>query len=72
MKNFPKRKSGQAMVEYIIIVVVIAVAAMVLFGALGKVIQKKTKGAIEQLDGEVSKDDMQSADQYIKDFGNEE
>ena len=71
-KKFPKRKSGQAMVEYIIIVVVIAIAALAIFGVLGKVIQKKTKGAIEQLDGEVSEDDLQEAQEYIQEFGHDD
>ena len=39
MKSFPRRKAGQAMVEYIIIVVVVAIAALVIFGLFGDTIQ---------------------------------
>ena len=46
-----KRKEGQAMVEYIIIVAVVAIAALVIFGMFGDVIKKKMGGAIDELDG---------------------
>jgi Flp pilus assembly pilin Flp len=45
-----KRKSGQTMVEYIIIVVVIAIAGLVLFGLFGDTLRKKMSGAISSLD----------------------
>ncbi|MCL1856706.1 MAG: hypothetical protein FWF84_03575 [Kiritimatiellaeota bacterium] len=45
-----KRRSGQTMVEYIIIVVVIAIAGLVLFGLFGDVIRKKMGGAVSSLD----------------------
>ena len=48
-----KRKSGQTMVEYIIVVVVIAVAALVVFGIFGDTIKKKMSGAVSSLDNEL-------------------
>ena len=39
MKN--RKRSGQAMVEYIIIVVVIAIAALAVFGYFGGAVQEK-------------------------------
>ena len=45
-----KSRQGQAMVEYIIIVVVIAVAALVVFGLFGDTIKKKMSGAVSSLD----------------------
>ena len=45
-----KSRSGQAMVEYIIIVAVIAIAALVIFGLLGDTIKKKGSGAVSSLD----------------------
>lgn len=54
------RRSGQAMVEYIIIVVLIAIAGIVLFGKFGKAIFKKTAGATSALDSDVG-DEAQSA-----------
>jgi Flp pilus assembly pilin Flp len=53
MKTKMKRKQGQAMVEYIIIVAVVAVAALVVFGLFGDVIRKKMSGAISTLDSEI-------------------
>lgn len=46
-----KRKEGQAMVEYIIIVAVVAIAALVIFGMFGDTIKKKLGGAVDELDG---------------------
>ncbi len=70
MKTFPKRKAGQAMVEYIIIVVVIAIAALVIFGMFGDTIQKKLGGAVDQLEGDSSgSDQVQSSKGYLEDLG---
>ena len=52
MKTSIKRKEGQAMVEYIIIVAVVAIAALVIFGLFGDAIQKKLGGAVDALDNE--------------------
>lgn len=54
MRHIPKRKAGQAMVEYIIIVVVVAVGALVLFGIFGDTIQRKMGGVIDELEGDNS------------------
>jgi len=45
----PNRRSGQTMVEYIIIVVVIAIAALAVFGILGDTVTEKTSGAVSSL-----------------------
>lgn len=47
------RRSGQTMVEYIIIVVVIAIAALAVFGYLGGAATKKVAGATSSLDEEI-------------------
>jgi len=72
MKTKLHRKEGQAMVEYIIIVAVVAIAALVIFGLFGDTIQTKLGGAIKELDsgtvaGEV---DVQVGDSqaFIKDL----
>lgn len=44
-----KSRSGQAMVEYIIIVVVIGIAALVVFGLLGDTIKEKVSGSVSSL-----------------------
>jgi Flp pilus assembly pilin Flp len=43
-------KSGQTMVEYIIIVVIVAVAALAVFGLLSNKVQDKVVGATNALD----------------------
>ena len=70
MKAFPKRKAGQAMVEYIIIVVVVAIAALVIFGLFGDTIQKKLGGAIDDIEGDSSGSDaIRSSKGYLEDAG---
>ena len=49
MKNRNNARSGQTMVEYIIIVVVIAIAALAVFGLLGDTVKEKTSGAVSSL-----------------------
>ena len=64
MKARLKRKQGQAMVEYIIIVAVVAVAALVVFGLFGDTIRQKMSGAISTLDSgenaDAAQDDVDS------------
>lgn len=50
--KFPQRKKGQTMVEYIIIVVLIAVTLIALVGLFGKAIAKKFSGAVSGIDNE--------------------
>ena len=61
------RRGGQTMIEYIIIVVLIAITLLVLFGKLSKATGKKVAGATAALDedvgGEVAgADDAEPAD----------
>ena len=48
-----KRRRGQTMVEYIIIVVLIAITLLVLFSRLSKATGKKIAGATSALDADV-------------------
>jgi Flp pilus assembly pilin Flp len=66
-----KSKSGQTMVEYIIIVAIIAVAAIAIFGVFGDRLQGLVGGAAEELgadSGDVSGAKVESAD-FIKTLG---
>ena len=53
MKTSIRKRSGQAMVEYIIIVVVIAIAALAVFGYFGGAVQKKVSGATSSIDSDL-------------------
>jgi hypothetical protein len=61
-------KSGQGMVEYIIIVAVIALAAIVIFGIFGDTIRAKMGGAVSELGGTGTDSSTKSAD-YMKQLG---
>lgn len=55
------RKSGQGMVEYIIIVAIIALAAIAIFGVFGDTIRAKMSGGVKELGGETSEADAATA-----------
>lgn len=72
MKVLPQRKAGQAMTEYIIIVVIVAFGALLLFGLFGDTIQKKLGGAIDELEGDSSGSDAaKSSKSYLQDLGDD-
>lgn len=52
MKLRKSRRSGQTMVEYIIIVVLIAITLLVLFSRLSKATGRKIAGATSALDAD--------------------
>lgn len=52
MKRDMKRQRGQAMLEYIIIVVVVAIAALVVMGAFSDRLRTMMAGATASLGGE--------------------
>jgi Flp pilus assembly pilin Flp len=56
MTNRRDSRSGQTMVEYIIIVVLIAITLLVLFGKFSKATGKKVAGATSALDEEVGQE----------------
>ena len=47
-----RKKDGQGMVEYLIIVVVIALAAIAIFGVVGDTVRGKMGGAVTELGGD--------------------
>lgn len=57
------RRRGQTMVEYIIIVVLIAITLLVLFSKLSKATGKKIAGATSALDSDVGSEAATLADQ---------
>ncbi len=50
-------KSGQAMAEYIIIVVVVALAALAIVGIFSDTLRSKFGGAVEELGGDTAAKD---------------
>lgn len=63
-----KSREGQTMVEYIIIVAVIAIAALVVFGLFGDTIKKKTSGVISSLDEDLGSQAQSEASESSADF----
>jgi len=66
-----KRKSGQAMTEYIIIVVLVALAAIAIVAIFSDTIRAKFGGAVEELGGDTSAKDAAldaGSQQYLKDL----
>ena len=63
-----KSRDGQTMVEYIIIVAVIAIAALVVFGLFGDTIKKKMSGAVSSLDDDLGSQAQTEADTSSADF----
>lgn len=53
LMRFRKNRHGQTMVEYIIIVVLIAITLLVLFSRLSKATGRKIAGATSALDADV-------------------
>jgi Flp pilus assembly pilin Flp len=51
MKSARRRQSGQGMVEYIIIVVIVALAAIAVWGLFGDRIRSMMGGAVVELGG---------------------
>jgi Flp pilus assembly pilin Flp len=64
MSNWlPKKKSGQTMTEYIIIVAIVAIAAIAIFGYFSDVIQTKVSGAGAAMDNDnVTRPQVQAGD----------
>lgn len=71
----PKSRRGQTMVEYIIIVAIIAIGGLVIFGIFGDTLKKKMSGVISTLDEDKGSEAQteagkNSADQ-LKDMGDD-
>ena len=64
-----KMKKGQTMVEYIIIVALIAIALVGIFSFFGRTVHKKVKGAAEELTTEKASDTYEEGNEKIKNLG---
>jgi Flp pilus assembly pilin Flp len=64
-----KKKSGQAMVEYIIIVVLVAIACIVVVGAFGDRLRAMFDGATGELGGQGGSDGTSSVE-MMQELGN--
>ena len=65
------RKHGQALTEYIIIVVIVALAALAIVGIFSDTIREKFGGAVEELGGDSAAKDAAlsvSSHEYLKDL----
>jgi pilus assembly protein Flp/PilA len=71
MKVWPKRKNGQAMTEYIIIVVIVALATIAILAIFSDTIRAKFGGAVTEMGGDTAAKDAaldKSSHQYLKDL----
>ena len=71
MKIRMQKRNGQTMVEYIIVVVVIALAAIAIFGLFGDTIRQKLGAGVEELGGDsaaVQTATSTEGAQYLKDL----
>ncbi|MBI5394741.1 MAG: hypothetical protein HZA91_05520 [Verrucomicrobia bacterium] len=59
-KLMANRRSGQTMTEYIIIVVIVAVAALIIFGIFSDTIRTKLAGTVSSIDSGTHASDAQS------------
>ena len=66
----PRRKSGQAMVEYIIIVVIVAIAAIAVFGVFSDRIRDMLGGATEELGGDAGSATSEQSQDFMQDLSN--
>ena len=64
-----KMKKDQTMVEYIIIVALIAIALVGIFSFFGRTVHKKVKGAAEELTTEKATDTYEEGNEKIKNLG---
>ena len=64
-----KSKKGQTMVEYIIIVALIAIALIAVFTFFGGAVGKKVAGATDALDADLGSEAKTRAEQLTDDVG---
>lgn len=69
LKKFRKTQSGQAIVEYIIIVALVAIAAITVISLFSDRIREMFSGATEELGGET--ESIESSKDGLKDLGND-
>ena len=58
----PKSRRGQTMVEYIIIVAIIAIGGLFIFGIFGDTLKKKMSGVVSTLDDEKGSEAQEAAE----------
>ena len=63
----PKSRRGQTMVEYIIIVAIIAIGDLVLFSIFGDTLKKKMSGVISTLDEDKGSEAQEQAEKSSAD-----
>lgn len=61
MKQNSKKQSGQGMVEYVIIVALVAIAAIAVFQLFGQVVRSQTAAMAKELAGEDGTAESQKA-----------
>jgi Flp pilus assembly pilin Flp len=67
MRTFLRKKDGQALTEYILIVVIVALAAIAILAIFSDTLRSKFGGAVEELGGDTAAKDaaLQDSSQTI-------
>lgn len=67
MRKFLRKKDGQALTEYILIVVIVALAAIAILAIFSDTLRNKFGGAVEELGGDTAAKDaaLQDGSQTI-------
>jgi Flp pilus assembly pilin Flp len=71
MTSFLRKKNGQALTEYIIIVVIVALAAIAILAIFSDTLRAKFGGAVEELGGDTAAKDaalQTGSQQTLKDL----
>jgi Flp pilus assembly pilin Flp len=71
MRTFLRKKDGQALTEYILIVVIVALAAIAILAIFSDTLRSKFGGAVEELGGDTAAKDaalQDSSETILKDL----
>lgn len=67
-KRIRKKQRGQAIVEYVILIVIVAIAALVLLGVFSERIQQLISGATVAIGGQDKSGEIKTGDEIVKEI----
>lgn len=72
MKTAFKRREGQALTEYLLVVIIVALAAIAILAVFSDTLRSKFGGAIEELGGDTAAKDAaleRGSEEILRDLG---